>query len=48
MQENAKITLLLDKEVYVKLFNQAECMGITKTELVNIILYDYFQNIAQG
>lgn len=42
-----KITLILDEGLEVQLQQQAERMGITRTELINIILYDYFQNIVQ-
>ena len=46
-QEHKKITLILDEVLEVQLQQQAERMGITRTELINIILYDYFQNIVQ-
>lgn len=46
-RENKKITLILDEVLEVQLQQQAERMGITRTELINIILYDYFQNIVQ-
>lgn len=42
-----KITLILDEGLEVQLQQQAERIGITRTELINIILYDYFQNIVQ-
>lgn len=45
--EHKKITLILDEVLEVQLQQQAERMGITRTELINIILYDYFQNIVQ-
>ena len=45
--DTKKITLILDEGLEVQLQQQAERMGITRTELINIILYDYFQNIVQ-
>ena len=45
--DTKKITLTLDEGLEVQLQQQVERMGITRTELINIILYDYFQNIVQ-
>ena len=45
--DTKKITLTLDEGLEVQLQQQAERMGITRTELINIILYDHFQNIVQ-
>lgn len=45
--DTKKITLTLGEGLEVQLQQQAERMGITRTELINIILYDYFQNIVQ-
>lgn len=45
--DDKKITLILDGGLEVQLQQQAERMGITRTELINIILYNYFQNIVQ-
>ena len=45
--DTKKITLILAEGLEVQLQQQAERMGITRTELINIILYDYFQNIVQ-
>lgn len=45
--DTKKITLILDEGLEIQLQQQAERMGITRTELINIILYDYFQNIVQ-
>ena len=45
--DTKKITLTLGEGLEIQLQQQAERMGITRTELINIILYDYFQNIVQ-
>ena len=45
--DTKKITLTLGEGLEIQLQQQAERMGITRTELINIILYDHFQNIVQ-
>lgn len=47
MTDNKKITLLLNDDLLKKIQQEAERKYITKTELINIILYDYFENIVQ-
>lgn len=42
-----KITLCLDPKLHEQVKGQSERQGIPITDLLNIILFDYFQNTVQ-
>lgn len=46
-KERKQITLRVDEELWERLREESEQVHVTMTELINIILFQHFQNIAQ-
>lgn len=45
--ERKQITLRVNEELWERLQEESEQVHVTMTELINIILFQHFQNIAQ-
>lgn len=45
--EKKQITLRIDNDIYEALVKESNSKGITVMDMLNIIIFEYFENISQ-